>query len=159
MTWEEIDSRLAAVGKDRRWLADVTPYTYDSIRNTMAPAQAGRRSDRMLSVLSRAIEDEEGRQWHPREVTPGVFEIFQTSEQIDRADRASRIAGAPSLTQFCRDVILDEADRLLAQESLEKRHPRGSTPQTSKNPTTKANDPQRQGTPPPDTESHPPDLG
>ena len=51
MTWNEIDSRLYAVGKDRRWLADVTPYTYDTIRNTMAPGST-KKTDRMLSVLS-----------------------------------------------------------------------------------------------------------
>ena len=60
MTWNEIDSRLYAVGKDRRWLADVTPYTYDTIRNTMAPGST-KKTDRMLSVLSRAIEDEEAK--------------------------------------------------------------------------------------------------
>lgn len=118
MKWPDIDPRLGALGKDRRWLADQTPYTYDTIRNTLAP-KATKRSARMLSVLARAIEDEEDRRRASgaREVRPGVFEIFSDEAQLDRADRASRIVGAPSLADYCRDVILAESDRILAEET------------------------------------------
>lgn len=71
----------------------------------------------MQEVLSRAIEDEENRRHEPREVRPGVFEIFQTEEELDRADRASRVAGSDSLVNFCREVIFDAADHLLKQEA------------------------------------------
>jgi hypothetical protein len=118
MDWNDIDTRLDQLGKDRRWLAERAGYTYDTIRNTLAP-NATKRSDRMLTVLSRAIEDEEERQVSPksREIRPGVFEIFQTDEQLHTADLASRIVGAPSLADFCRDVILTESERIIVQEA------------------------------------------
>jgi hypothetical protein len=43
--------------------------------------------------------------------------IFQTAEEFDRADRASRILKAESLTEFCRAVILEKADDLLAKKA------------------------------------------
>ena len=117
-SWEKLDQRLAALGKDRAWLADKTPYSLESIRNAMAPAST-RRSDRMLSILSRAIEDEELAQSTPgpKEIRPGVFEIFQNDEQLHTADTASRIVGADSLSAFCRDVILAESNRILDAEA------------------------------------------
>jgi hypothetical protein len=112
--WNQIDLRLAEIGKDRAWLAEQTNYSAGTIRTVLAP-NSDKRSDRSLSILSRAIEDEEARQAVPasREIRPGVFEIFQTEEQLHTADLASRIVGAPSLSAYCRDVILAESDRLL----------------------------------------------
>jgi hypothetical protein len=118
MTWNDIDPRLEALGKDRRWLSEVTPYSLASVRDAMGP-NSKKRSDRMLTVLSRAIEDEEERQATPtsKEIRPGVFEIFQTEEQLHTADLASRIVGAPSLADYCRDVIIAESDRIIAAEA------------------------------------------
>ena len=114
--WEKLDHHLASLSKDRVWLAEQTPYSLESIRNAMAPA-SNRRSDRMLSILSRAIEDEEARrQPEMREVTPGVFEIL-TPELLHKADLASRIVGAPSISHFCRDVIEVAATKILADEA------------------------------------------
>lgn len=118
MTWNEIDARLDALGLDRNWLATATHYSAASIREALAP-NSRKRSDRMLAVLSRVIEDEEASRrpaGEPREIAPGIFDIFQTEEQLDRADRASRLVDAPSLADYCRDVILAESDRLLAEE-------------------------------------------
>lgn len=121
ISWEQIDARLAALGRDRTWLAEHTPYTYDTIRNAMAP-KSTRKTERMLVVLSRAIEDEEARQRPsgPREIRPGVFDIFQTDEQLHTADVASRIVKSPSLVDFCRDTILAESERILADEAAGK---------------------------------------
>ena len=124
MQWNDVDPRLAAIGKDRRWLAEQAGYTYESLVNTLAPSQEKRRTERMLTLIRRAIEDEEARQAAatpelskaPRELAPGVFDLFRTPEELDRADRASRIVKAPSLVQFCRDVIEAEADRILEDE-------------------------------------------
>jgi hypothetical protein len=116
MEWNDIDSRLEALGKDRRWLSSVTPYSLASVRDAMGP-NSKKRSDRMLTVLSRAIEDEEARrQPEMREVTPGVFEIL-TPELLHKADLASRIVGAPSISHFCRDVIEVAATKILADEA------------------------------------------
>jgi hypothetical protein len=121
--WTNIERRLTALGKNRVWLAENTPYSPESIRQALAP-KGSARSDRMQEILSRAIEDEEARQAQPapRELRPGVFEIFQTDEQLHAADVASRIVGAPSIAAFCRDVICAAAERIIAEE-LDAPHP------------------------------------
>ncbi len=101
MTWNEIDSRLYAVGKDRRWLADVTPYTYDTIRNTMAPGST-KKTDRMLSVLSRAIEDEEAKHRQVGDIAHLLeFEPEEWEQIITLATRAGQAPG-----QWIRSQIL-----------------------------------------------------
>lgn len=110
--FEDMDKRLAAIGKDRAWLSQVTPYKANSIRQALSPSGAA-RSGRLQEVLSRAIEDEEQRQKGPQ-LKPGFHEIFLDDAQLDRADRASRIVNAPSLADFCRDAILARADEILA---------------------------------------------
>jgi hypothetical protein len=42
--------------------------------------------------------------------------IFRTAEEFDKADRASRVAKAESLTEFCRAAILERAEGILAQK-------------------------------------------
>jgi hypothetical protein len=79
----------------------------------------------MLSVLARAIEDEElnQRPATPREIRPGVFEIFDLSTPQGEAefaivDKASRIVQAPTITAFFHDVMLDASMRILQKERL-----------------------------------------
>ncbi len=43
--------------------------------------------------------------------------IFQTADEFDRADRASRILKAESLKDFCRHAILEKADEVLAKKA------------------------------------------
>ncbi len=117
--WTEIDSRLDSIGKNRRWLSEQTPYSADTIRTALAP-NSTKRSARMLAVLSRAIEDEEAKS-EARQSRPGMFDIFLTEEQLDKADRASRLVGAPSLVQFCRDAIFAAAERILREEATSGR--------------------------------------
>lgn len=54
----------------------------------------------------------------PRESRPGFFEIFRNDEEFHRADMASRIAGAASLSDWCHDVIMDATNRILETESF-----------------------------------------
>jgi hypothetical protein len=41
----------------------------------------------------------------------------RTAEEFDRADRASRLVKAESLTEFCREAILERAEGILAEKS------------------------------------------
>lgn len=59
--FDEIDSRIGALGKDRAWLAAVTPYSADYLRTVLAP-NSTRRTERVQRVVSDAIEREEERQ-------------------------------------------------------------------------------------------------
>lgn len=114
--FEELDSRLLKLGKDRSWLAEVTPYSADYIRTVLAP-NSTRRTDRVLRILSEAIEKEETAQGSPTPAQPpGYSSIFLDDDQLDRAEQASRLGPWESLADFCRDAILQKADELLASQ-------------------------------------------
>ena len=58
--YDEIDSRLRSLGKNRAWLAEVTKRSPDSVRTALAPkAPAAKRSTLLQMALSEAIEREE----------------------------------------------------------------------------------------------------
>lgn len=59
--FDEIDSRLTDIKKDRQWLAEVTPYSADYIRTVLAP-NSTRRTERVMTILSEAIEKERANQ-------------------------------------------------------------------------------------------------
>ena len=63
---QQIDARLASIGKDRAWLAENTPYSADYIRTVLAP-NSKRRTERVLQVLTAAIAREEAAQQQSRE--------------------------------------------------------------------------------------------
>ena len=42
--------------------------------------------------------------------------LFRTAEEFDKADRASRLVKAESLTEFCRAAILERAEGILANK-------------------------------------------
>lgn len=105
--FEEMDERLAKLGKNRAWLSEATDYSEASVREALAP-NSKKRSKLLHRALSGAIEKEEHaqREQSPSaSLPPGMHEIFLTDEQLDRADRASRLVRAPSLADFCRDAI------------------------------------------------------
>lgn len=114
--WNDIDSRLAGLGKDRAWLASQTGYSDGHIRTVLAPSSS-RRTERIQLILSKAIEDEESRQSHKAELPPGVHELWLSAEDLHRADMAARKVEAPSLTAFCRDAIQFRAREILAREA------------------------------------------
>lgn len=53
-----IDEKLAALGKDRKWLAEQTGYSYFSVRDCLAP-DGKKLSKRMCTAFLAAIEREE----------------------------------------------------------------------------------------------------
>lgn len=124
--FEQIDDRLAALGKTRAWLATISPYTSNSIRAALAP-NSTKRSERLHKVLSDAIEAEEARQAKSPQIPPGFSSIFLDDDQLNRADQASRLVSAPSLADFCREAILRRADEIIQERGTraqEQQQPR-----------------------------------
>ena len=72
---------------------------------------------RLWVKIERVITLETARQRETQPEAPPWNVIFQTAEEFDRADRASRVAKAESLTEFCRAAILEKADDLLAKKA------------------------------------------
>lgn len=65
--FDQIDKRLDALQKDRKWLAEITGRSPGAIRSALAPnASDQHRSELLQKVLSGAIEtEEERRREHP----------------------------------------------------------------------------------------------
>lgn len=117
--FNEIDEKLATIGKNRKWLSDASGRSENSIRAALAPnATPERRSKLLQRALTEAIEREESNQFPKKlSVPPGYSEIFLNDETLDLADKASRLVGADSLASFCREVIQSEAKRIVAESA------------------------------------------
>jgi len=112
IAFEEIDSRLESLGKDRAWLAAETGYSVAYIRDVLAP-NSTRRTERIQLILSDPIEKEEAQNKKTAVLPPGYSAIFLTDKELDLADQASRLIKSKSLAEFCHDVIQAEARRIL----------------------------------------------
>lgn len=116
--FDDMDQALKELGKTRAWLAEASERSPDSVRTALAPnAPPSKRSKLLQRALSDAIERERQLQAGPKPVAPpGYSSIFMNDEQLDRAERASRLGPWDSLADFCRDAIMAKADELLETE-------------------------------------------
>ncbi len=114
--FQDIDNRLDALSKDRKWLAETTGRSEGAIRAALAPNSIPKNRTPLLQrALSDAIEREEEAQAALQEPPqPGFHNVFLDEAQLVRADLASRKINAPSLVDFCRDAIVHRAEELLA---------------------------------------------
>lgn len=127
--FEEIDSRLERLGKNRAWLVEVTGRSPESIRAALAPnALPSKRSKLLQKALSDAIEAEEAEQWAQPErvIPPGHVEFVLTDTQYKRAQIASRIAGFTSFADFCRVAIEQEVEHIMERQAEKTTQPRKS---------------------------------
>ena len=91
--FDEIDSRLKRIGKDRAWLAEVTGRSAGSIRAALAPnALPKHRSGLLQKALSDAIESEEGEKGDPDETHERLI-LKVSEEQFEAYNRASLSEG------------------------------------------------------------------
>lgn len=113
--YQDIPRLLATIGKDRRWLAKQLKLSENTIRQYLGPK--GKRTVELMEEIERVLTLEAARQNEIKADAPPWNQIFQTADEFDRADLASRIIKAESLKDFCRSVILEKADELLAAKS------------------------------------------
>jgi hypothetical protein len=113
--YQDIPHRLATIRKDRRWLAKQLRFSENTIRQYLGPK--GKRTKELMEDIERVIVLEEARQRENQADAPPWNVLFRTAEEFDRADRASRLVKAESLTEFCRAAILERAEGILAEKS------------------------------------------
>ena len=113
--YQDIPHRLAAIRKDRRWLAKQLRLSANTIRQYLGPK--GKRTKELMEEIDHVITLEEARQRENQSDAPPWNVLFKTAEEFDRADRASRTVKAGSLIEFCRAVILERAEEILAGKS------------------------------------------
>lgn len=104
---------LKRVDRTREWLAKQTGYSAGSVRQYLGGTKQSRPFfEKAMGVL----KAEEAQLRAGRRISPQWILMFETEEEFQRADRASRIAGAESFTEFCRDAILARADEILEKK-------------------------------------------
>lgn len=96
--YREISRRLAAIDKDRPWLAKQLNLSANTIRQYLGPK--GKRTKELMEEIERVIVLEEARQREGHADTPPWNVLFATAEEFDRADRASRAVKSESLVDF-----------------------------------------------------------
>lgn len=111
---QEIRRSLAVLGKDRKWLAKQVKLSENTVRQYLQPS--GKRTPELMEEIGRVLALEAARQKEIRPDAPPWNQIFETDEQFDRADVASRAAGAESFKAFCREAILAKADEILEKK-------------------------------------------
>ena len=115
---QEIRRRLAALGKNQAWLAKQLKLSDNTVRQYMGPK--GKRTAEFQEQVVRILALEAARQQEVRADALPWNQVFDTAEEFDRADRASRVIGAESLKEFCRETILARADEILARQKRGK---------------------------------------
>ena len=110
----DIPRLLAAIGKDRRWLAKQLKLSDNTIRQYLGPK--GKRTKEFMEDIDRVMTLEAARQRENQSDAPPWNVLFKTAEEFDRADRASRAVNAESLIEFCRAMILERAEVILAEK-------------------------------------------
>lgn len=106
--FEEIDSRLTALGKNRAWLAEITGRSAGSIRSALAPnAENKHRSAHLQKALSDAIEREEQQQATP--ATPTLPDRITLEVHPTIMDRWNAAAAAQNETT--RQWAISELNR------------------------------------------------
>jgi hypothetical protein len=112
--YQDIPRLLATIGKDRRWLAKQLKLSENTNRQYLGPK--GKRTVELMDDIERVITLETARQREVQPEAPPWNVIFRTAEEFDKADRASRVVKAESLTEFCRAAILERAEGILAEK-------------------------------------------
>ncbi len=102
------------IGKDRKWLAKQLKKSEETVRQYLQPK--GKRTKELMEDIERVIVLEEARQRENQADAPPWNVLFQTAEEFDRVDRASRALGSESLIEFCRGVLLERAKEILAEK-------------------------------------------
>jgi hypothetical protein len=110
--FDQLKRKLAGLGRNRKWLAEQTRYSENTIRQYLCPN--GKRTPEFLRQASEAIEREEAKM-RSRDPHSSLWRtLFQSDEEFSKVDRASRLAKWESLQDFCHHSILKRAEEILA---------------------------------------------
>lgn len=113
--YRDISRRLAAIDKNRQWLAKQLNLSANTVRQYLGPK--GKRTKELMEEIERVIVLEEARQRENRADAPPWNVLFRTAEEFDQVDRASRALKSESLIEFCRGVLLKRAGEILSEKS------------------------------------------
>lgn len=116
MTFEEIPSRMRALGVDREWLMRECRYSKSTLASTLAP-KGTNRNERALKTIWEALDREEDRQKTPAIPEPlrQPLILEPTPVQFDRWTSAFKHSPYPTFSEWAKaglDAMAEEEFRL-----------------------------------------------
>jgi len=114
---QEIKKRLAALGKDRKWLSEVTGYSHAYIMHGFS-AKSLNKSAKIMHAIEAAISNEEKAQGRQSVEETGFFILEFTPQEFRQIDRASRIVNAMSIKDYCQEAVKVRTREILRRSLL-----------------------------------------
>lgn len=131
--FDQIDQRLADIGKNRAWLAETTGRSPDSIRVALAPkASKTKRSALLQKALSDAIEREENN-IPAKFITPpppDSITLIPTDEQYRAWSAAQKISPHETLKDWAIESLDEAAKQWAGLKVADDTTPYRHTPRT-----------------------------
>jgi hypothetical protein len=112
---KELKELLDRVKRTRGWLAEQTGYSLGSVRQYLGGSKQSRP---FFKKAAEVLKAEEAHLKAGRKMPPQWILMFETEEEFQRVDRASRAVHAESFADFCRQTLLARADEILARKKL-----------------------------------------
>ena len=110
---EELKELLKRVKRTRGWLAEQTGYKDSSVRQYLGGSKQSRP---FFKKAFEVLKAEEAQLRSGRRSPPQWILLFETEEEFQRVDRASRLVHAESFGEFCRHVLLERANEILERK-------------------------------------------
>ncbi len=112
-------TKLNLGDQGRVWLSKATGYSYDYVKNSLAPS-AGEPSEKFSKACTRAFSEEERRK--SVDVTKSgnsVWDlVYFSGRELNTIDRAKKAGGYDDIYTFYHDAVISYADSLLAAEKV-----------------------------------------
>lgn len=117
ISFNDVDNRLTAIGKNRRWLTTQVQYKASSIREALAP-NSTKRSTRLQRAITIAIEREEQRQSEAITDLRSQNLVISASNEQFRAWNAASLAAEKLIEDWARDGLDRMASKAKSQADL-----------------------------------------
>ena len=114
MTKAEVDKKLSNLDKDRHWLAKATGYSYDTIRNSLAP-KAKELSFAMGAKIERAFLEEERRcNVDTDKTSASIWDlVFFNGKEVARINEGLIAGGYERIEDLYRDAVINFCDDII----------------------------------------------
>jgi hypothetical protein len=118
MNYYDVDPLLKKLGRDRKWLAEVTHYTHRTITVMLSPKGERSRTTQAMARIEEALRLEEARQAMPVEIKPvqtlvlqpSLHEFDQWNKQALRENKLVTKWAVDALNRYAAGVTLKAAD-------------------------------------------------
>lgn len=141
MTKAQALVKMEEIGKDRSWIAEKSGYSYDYVKNSLAPS-APELTKKFSAVLEGVFSEHERDQASSEGVMPPSASVWDrvmfSGSETERIYRAQRAAGYLKTEDLYHDAVISFTDDLLEEEKSNISHLHVAEPEMPYNSGTRA---------------------